>query len=184
METSSLIIGIFIGILGAFGTGFLKKAGEDSYHWIKKKISPNSISENKPQVVIQLNHDGNEKIDQLSTTNIKRITPLTFDEISNSIELAPLLQRQEIAKKYVGLIIEWDTYLRSAYQRENGDISLRLSVDPDYKGRSVICIVQGDQYREIGILKEGAKIRVSGEIIEANTFDIELNNAVLEILSF
>lgn len=183
MDKSSLIIGIVIGIVGAFGAGFLKKAGEDLYLWIKEKIYPKSISEDKPQVIIHLNDTTNQTTEDLKVISIKKINSLTFDEISQAIDLAPPLQREDIAQKYVGLMIEWDTYLRNAYKRENGNIALYLSIDSDYRGRSVFCLVQENEYRELGILKEGAKIRVSGEISNASAYDIDLSNAQLEILS-
>lgn len=56
MDTSSLFIGVVIGIIGAFGTGFLKKAGEDLYSLLKAKINPKSTATVTPQVVVHL-HD-------------------------------------------------------------------------------------------------------------------------------
>jgi len=36
--------GTAIGVLGAFGTGFLKKGGEDFYSWVKNKIHPKPLN--------------------------------------------------------------------------------------------------------------------------------------------
>ena len=36
----SFVWGAVVGIFGAFGTGFLKKAGEDFYSWVKNKVNP------------------------------------------------------------------------------------------------------------------------------------------------
>lgn len=183
MDTSSLLIGLTIGIVGAFATGFLKKAGEDLYLWLKGVVNPNSVAESKAQVVFHLHDARNEKPDHLNVIEIEKISQLTFDEIEKAIDSAPPLQREQAAKSYIGLRVEWDTYLRAAHKREDGNISLRLSLDAEFMGRSTSCEVPEDEYRELGVLPEGAKIRVVGEISEACSYDIKLSNARLEILS-
>jgi hypothetical protein len=40
LDPNSFTLGAVVGIVGAFGTGFLKKAGEDFYSWVKNKIHP------------------------------------------------------------------------------------------------------------------------------------------------
>ena len=187
MDTSSLIIGVVIGIIGAFGTGFLKKAGEDLYSLLKAKINPKSTATVTPQVVVHL-HDNRGDTQAESTlpakfapATVERLSQVSFDDIEKAIDGAPPMQRDHIANSYVGLKVEWDSYLRSANMRDNGEVFLRLSIDKDYKGRSVLCKVQAEEYRVLGILPKGAHIRVAGEITMANSCDVELSNVRLQI---
>lgn len=188
MDTSSLFIGVAIGILGAFGTGFLKKAGEDLYSWLKTKINPKSTKSLSPQVVVHLHSDREYSNPESTLTTksapaaIERLSQVSFDDIENAIERAPPMQREHIANSYVGLKVEWDSYLRSANMRDNGEVFLRLAIDKNYKGRAVVCSVQADEYRVLGILPQGAHIRIAGEITRANFCDIELSNVRLQIL--
>lgn len=189
MDKSSLFIGVAIGIIGAFGTGFLKKAGEDLYSSLKGKIYPKSAAAATPQVVVHLHDDrGGNQAEfvipaQLAPAAIERLSQVSFDDIEKTIDGTPPLQREHIANSYVGLKVEWDCYLRSANRRDNGVISLRLSIDKDYSGRAVLCKVQAEEYRVLGILPMGAHIRVAGEITKASSFDIELSNVRLQIFT-
>lgn len=187
MEIYSLIIGLTIGIIGAFGAGFLKKAGEDLYSSLKAKINPKFAAAVTPQVVVHLHDDRGdtqaeyELPDQLAPAAIERLSQVSFDDIEKTIESAPPMQREYIANSFVGLKVEWDSYLRLANKRDNGEVSLLLSIDKDYRGRAVHCKVQAEEYRVLGILPTGAHIRVSGEITKTSSFDIELSNVRLQI---
>lgn len=189
MDTSSLFIGVAIGIVGAFGTGFLKKAGEDLYSLVKVKINPKSTATATPQVVVHLhNGRGETRAEsalpvQSAPAAIERLSQVSFNDIERAINGAPPMQREHVAKGYVGLKVEWDSYLRSANKRDNGEVSLRLAIDKNYRGRSVLCRVPAEEYRVLGILPEGARIRVAGEITEASSCDVELSNVRLQILS-
>jgi hypothetical protein len=118
---------------------------------------------------------------QLAPTSIERLSEITYDDIQKAVDAAPPMQRKSIANNFVGLRIEWDTYLRSANMGDNGDVSLRLSLDKDYRGRSVTCKVKAEEYRVLGILPEKAHIRVAGEISSTDYGDIELSNVRLQI---
>lgn len=187
MDTSSLFIGVAIGIIGAFGTGFLKKAGEDSYSLLKAKINPKSKATVTPQVVVHLHDDRGDTqgksslLAQFAPAAIERLSQVSFDDIEKAIDGAPPMQREHIANSYLGLKVEWDSYLRSANVRDNGEVFLRLAIDKDYRGRAVLCKVQEGEYRVLGILPQGAHIRVAGEITKANSCDIELSNVRLHI---
>ena len=76
MNTSSFLIGVAIGVIGAFGTGFLKKAGEDLYSWLKRKINPKSVSTTNPQVIMHL-HNSNV------TNHEENTLPIIFSTCQN-----------------------------------------------------------------------------------------------------
>ncbi|MDP1573261.1 MAG: hypothetical protein Q8M09_14545 [Pseudomonadota bacterium] len=182
MDMSSLTIGILIGAVGVFATGFLRKAGEDLYALIKNKVNPGSPESHAPQVVVNLQGNALRNYEELLPVTIDHTSSITYLEIEKSIDSAPPLQRKSVASNYIGLKIEWITYLRSANKCDDGKVSLRLSIDEDYRGRGVWCTVNENEYRELSILPEGARIRVSGEISEASPADVKLSNVHLQIM--
>ena len=182
MDLSSLLIGIFIGVIGAFSTGFLKKAGEDLYFWIKGKINPKSVTDRPSQVVVHLRGAESALPEHFAPVETERLNQVSIDAIERAIESAPPLQRESIAKNYVGLKVEWDAYLRTANKLPDGKVALRLSFDIPYRGRAILCEVPEEKYRELSILPEDTRIRVSGEITEASSFDVKLSNVRLQIV--
>jgi hypothetical protein len=187
MDISTLFIGVAIGSIVAFGTGFLKKAGEDLYSFVKVKINPNTVATVPPQVVVHFHDDrGNSQAEsvlpaQFTPVAIECLSQVSFDDIEKAIDSAPPMQREHVANRYLGLKVEWNSYLRSANMKESGEVFLRLSIDKAYKGRSVLCKVQADEYRVLGILPKGAHILVAGEITKVDTCDVELSNVRLQI---
>jgi hypothetical protein len=187
MDATSFLSGIGLGILGAFGAGLFKKAGEECFNWIKKKINPKSAEHHAPQLIIQLNGETrNQSVDganllRLEPASIERISSLKFDDISQAIEAAPPLQRDRVAESYKGLRVEWDTYFKSGSQVDGDLFRLRLRTKLKGSFDTVKCEVPAKEYRELGILPEGSKIRVSGEIESASMFDIELKDVRLYI---
>jgi len=187
VDVFSLTIGLIAGVLGAFGTGFMKRAGEDLYSFLKSKINPKSVAPYLPQVVVHLHDERTEanvfssESFNLQPVQIERLVQVSFYDIEKAIDQAPPLQRDQVARNYLGLKVEWDSYLRYANKRDNGEVALRLSIDEHYQGRSVNCVVREEDYRILAVLPQGSHIRVSGEITSASSFDIELSNVKLQI---
>lgn len=188
-DVTSLIWGVALGVIGAFGAGFLKKAGEDFYSWMRKKVGL-KIPEQavaQPQVVIQVTRNDTvtaivePTANDLSPISIKRVSGITFDEISQAIKKAPPLQQELVEESYVGLRIEWDTYFKSGSHREKDMIMLLLTTDSAVGSNTIWCEVPFNEYRELGILPRGAKIRVAGEITSASVWDVKLKDARLYI---
>lgn len=187
MDISGFLFGVAIGIVIAFGTGFLKKAGEDFYLWLKGKVNPRSIAHQTPQVVVHLRDERENDFPMavqpgLAPASIERLNLVSFDDIEKAIDDAPPMQRDHVASRFEGLKVEWDAYLRAARARKDGNVYLRLSVDKDYRGRSITCEVPGNEYRELGVLPQGSHIRVLGEISKAESFDVQLSDVRLQIL--
>lgn len=186
MDTSSFLWGAAIGVVGAFATGFLKKAGEDSYSWLKKKINPMSEESSASHLIIHMNaENGLETAESISRSGrplLKRVSVISLDEINTSLADAPPLQRTRIAESYVGLRVEWDTQFVGGKLQEDGDIRLQLTIpNAKHQPKSVWCKVPAAEYRELGILPEDSKIRVSGEIEAVASHGIELKEARLHI---
>jgi len=53
---------------------------------------------------------------------------------------------------------------------------------PEDRLSTILCEVSLNDYRELGILPEGAKIRIQGEIAKADKYDVELINVKLFFL--
>lgn len=187
MDTSSLLLGIGLGVLGAFGTGFLKKAGEDCYGWFKKKLNPKGVEQHAPQLIVQLAQNGvgptvdNSPLVRFEPAAIERVSPLTFQDIAEAISSAPPLQRDHVAETFKGLHVGWDTYFKSGKSSEDGTIRLHLGTEQRGGFYTVMCEVLAADYRELGILPEGSKIQVFGEIESASKYHIQLKDVRLQI---
>ena len=185
-DFTSVIWGIAIGVFGAFGAGFLKKAGEECYSWIRNKVSPKSPDQHAPQVVIQVTKDshvlanGEPIPKELEPTSIERVSSITIDEIREAIGKAPPLQQKHVASSYVGLRVEWDAYFNSGTRHDNDMVSLILKMDTG-TSQFITCEVPFNEYRELGVLPAGSKLRVAGEIAVVDSLFIALKDARLLI---
>ena len=182
ISLSSLLVGVAIGAIGAFGTGFLSEAGKDLWGSIARRFWPQH-KDNNPQVVIQLDSsakDSESSTSHLASSSIERVSPVTFHEIEQAIEKAPPMQRDRVAEAYQGIRVEWDSYFRGGDAWEEETIRVRLSVEEKFVGRTIICVVPAKEYRELGVLPEGTKIRVSGEISRARSYEVELRDVRLQ----
>jgi len=188
MDISSFLLGIAIGAVGFFSTGFLKKAGEDAYSWVKKKINPKAGDPPTSHLVIHMNSEGIPNITESNSLSesqrplLERISVVTLNEINTSLANAPPMQRTRIAESYSGLRVEWDTEFLNGKLQDDGNIRLQLTVpDTEHQPKSVWCNVPATEYRELGILPENSKIRVSGEIEKVASYGIDLKDARLHI---
>lgn len=188
MDITSFITGVAIGGAVLFLTGFLKKAGEDFYAWAKRKISPKSVEQHASHITIHINKDGVPETAQdiskgkLENPLLERVSTLSIDDIMNTITKAPPLQRDQVAKNYIGLKIEWDTLFISGKLVGGDLIQLQLSViDASNLSSVVWCAVPAKQYRELAILPQNSKVRIYGEIESVATYGVDIKDAHLHI---
>lgn len=113
--------------------------------------------------------------------SITRVAPITLKQIRQAIESAPPLQRPGVTRHYVGITVQWRTALVSATRGTNDpdDIRLLLKVKEDVISAHLTCHVRLSQYRELGILQEGAPITVSGRIRDIDGLFVGLEDAQL-----
>lgn len=186
-DFSSFLWGIALGVIGAFAAGFLKKAGEESYSWIRNKVSPKLPAQHPAQVVIHLAGNGSLTTSDeshpavLEPVSIERVSGITFEDIRNAITKASPLQRDHIANSYVGIRVEWDTYFKGGSRRDNDMVRIRLTTSLESSLDTIWCEVPLSDYRELGVLPEGSKVRVAGEIVEAERWGIKLKDVHLYI---
>jgi hypothetical protein len=188
MDIKSFIIGVATGGVVLFLTGFLRKAGEDFYSWAKRKISPKSVEQHSSHMTIHINKDNVPETAQyiskgrLENPLLERVSTLSIDDILNTISNAPPLQRDQVAKNYIGLKIEWDTLFKSGKLLDGDLIMLTLSViDATAFGSIVWCKVPAKQYHELAILPKDSKVRIYGEIEKLESFGVDIKDAHLHI---
>lgn len=179
LMTSFVLVVIFGGV-SLFFTGFLKKAGEDCYSLVKKKLKPASLESQIPQMIIQVKTEGASAAIE-NVVSDKRVSSLNFDDIAKSITSAPPMQRDFVAERYIGIRVEWDTYFKSGSLVGDNLMELRFTTDKKYPINTVYCKVPADKNREFGILPEYTKVRVSGELAKVNRFDVELTDVLLQV---
>jgi hypothetical protein len=94
---------------------------------------------------------------------ITKITTITLAEIAAALENAPPLQKDDVAKHYKGINVQWETKFFSAEKDDDDNVQLTLDFGPSYT-HLVYCTVRLSDYRELGVLPKGAPITVMGRI--------------------
>lgn len=180
LNLASLLIGAAIGAAGAFGAGFLRKAGEEVFRALKEKIWPQPRSENAP-LVVRLEGSGSplHSTGPSNTASSSAANHVEYDEIQEALKAAPPMQREEVARRYLGLRVSWSCYYTSAASTSQGRARVHLSLDPQYLGRSVRCDVDITSYPELAILKAEAPVLVAGRIQDVKQWEVTLQDVQL-----
>jgi hypothetical protein len=149
--------------------------------WLRQR---NAEKNSKPQVVIHVNSATDSVLDNkteqdIMPATIERISPVKFEMIKDTIEAAPPLQRDQVRNNFVDIKVEWDAFLRIASKDDAGFVGLWLTTVKDPPSNIIHCKVLLSDYKELGVLPEGSKIRIHGEIEEANTWEVTLKNVKL-----
>jgi hypothetical protein len=128
--------------------------------------------------------DESSKTDGSELIPIEKINLLSFEDIGKTLAKAPPLQKDDVKKNFRGIKVMWDGYLKTVSKKDNDIVLLRLAPGskPEDRLSTILCEVSLNDYRELGILPEGAKIRIQGEIAKADKYDIELINVKLFFL--
>jgi len=148
------------------GIGVATLALVISHFW--HRFFPKSHQERGAVVIVQTGQD----LAQIGTirqkeepAQITKVTSISFSEISEALEKLPPLQQEDAAKRYEGIVVQWDTYLFNATMEKGDMVRLALDFGPA-NTRMVYCKVRLSEYRELGVLPMGAPITVMGRIKE------------------
>ena len=150
-----LFSGLGVAILGYIGTQL--------WHRIRPNPRERAI------LVVPVADGTAEKTRRVETTHdsarakISRITDITIAEIAEALEKAPPLQKDDIAKHYKGLNVQWETQLFGAERHGKDDVELTLDFGSG-SSHLVFCKVRLSEYGELGVLPKGAPITVMGRI--------------------
>ena len=99
----------------------------------------------------------------------KKISRITVEEIVDSINNSPPFMREEMSRKYNGILVKWTGYLRSAEIDGNKKVKINLKVDKDsIFGNSIWFTEKIKNIPEIKALPEESEISVLGKIISAS----------------
>ena len=96
---------------------------------------------------------------------------LTVGEIIAAVNTAPPLQKNDVARNYVGIVIDWTGYLRSAEEefQDPKRIRVNLVVDKaDVVGDSIWFTIGRDELPELKVLHQNSKLSVSGRIVSVS----------------
>ncbi len=133
------------------------------------KIFPKKDADKGTVVIVQaptqqMSHAPSSELLNLRTpAHITKIASVALPEISAALEKAPPLQKEDVAKHYIGLNVQWETYLFNAEKDENDNVHLTLDFGPRDM-HLVYCSVRLSEYRELGVLPKGAPISIVGRI--------------------
>jgi gas vesicle protein len=196
LNLTDFFIGAGIGAVVAFGTGFLKKAGEDLYTILKNKVNPKKEEKNNHKVSIEFEaiaKDRGELPDHLfikqglNTLNndvipIEKIARISAEDIYKEVKSAPPFQRRSLAERYVGLDVEWNCFFQDVIIVDDEMATILLNTIDTNSVNFVKCKVSLKEYKELGITKQNSKIRISGEIGAVDELSITIFNAHLTFL--
>ena len=110
------------------------------------------------------------------------IVNISFQEIKRTVNDAPPLQRAEVAKRYHGLRIMWDTTFRAAHLRGADKVGIVLGIKGEFLS-AVRCEVGRADYPILSVLPHGARVTVIGLIIETDGLDVTLEEVRLFFLN-
>lgn len=112
--------------------------------------------------------------------------PRSLKEICKDIDSRPLLQREETAKRYIGIKVERERLeLFDIHEyADEGTFSLTMifpeELDESYlTGRKFFCTVERHRYPELNAAKRGLEFYLSGQIEEAGRSYIKVSNVSL-----
>lgn len=153
-----IIAGLVVGIVLFFVLPFLEKPRQ------------------KVLGLLGLNPKREEPRTTMVTPNFIGPSP---SDITQAICNVPLLQQDDAAKHYVGIRVEWTGELSGISRTGAGMVRLNVINWRQDDWNSFSFEVNSADYPGIGLLKDGARIRVTGYIKMANSFHIELRDAIL-----
>jgi hypothetical protein len=120
---------------------------------------------------------------QISTKNSeqdKKVIPFSQDtpgKIISEIEAAPPLQREDIAKAYIGIPVNWELFFIYGTPVNKDKFSLMFSPTYIRTGVYVNCSVSKDSNAYLRRITVNTKLRVQGTIDSISNGSIFLNNA-------
>jgi hypothetical protein len=137
---------------------------------IENKIPDRAISEPVISTLPQkLSKSPSENIPRPETDlSPKSLSP---GDIKKTINMAPMLQQQEIAKNYIGLKVTWEGNLYNIGKFGEDKIMIIILIG----GEHIMFYVISKDYPGLGLLKRGAPIKVEG-VIDSVEFFIKLKD--------
>lgn len=156
------------------------------------KSIPSSVKQSEVYEVKQLNFkgEGDSDTDKLRRSDNKQETHITKKSymsqedarrITKELNEMPPLHINDVAKNYTGFNIDWMTEYSTASIRKDDLIGVTVLMEAIGTIRPIVIHfeVNLSEYKQFSILKSGAKIRVTGQIVKFEPYIIELSNVVI-----
>jgi len=131
--------------------------------------------------VVATDLDQPQKLSELSTYESAQATKTHSGELSeiiSTIKKSPSLQQSDVIKHYIGIKVQWEALLFKAEKKDEENVRVVL----DFGSKSlhlVYCSVRLSDYRELGVLEQGAPVTVIGRISELSTSSASLEEVQL-----
>ena len=101
------------------------------------------------------------------------------EDIIKEIENAPPFQRDDVAKNYENISVNWDVYFESIFDKGNKEIRLMLGAN-SFGYPWIYCSVNLEEYPEIKVIKTGKRIWITGKIARVRGHEIYLTGCKLK----
>jgi hypothetical protein len=154
--------GIGVFILGGILSGYLFLTKDST-----KKQSPDTT-------LTIITHENSKPLSNNVSKTDKFIDSLTPDGINEALKKAPIVQRNEIIKHYIGIPVKWEGELMDVHETNNNNFYILLC---PIKSKTYIKFnININNYPGFALLKEGHLIKVEGKIENIENLWIELND--------
>jgi hypothetical protein len=107
----------------------------------------------------------------------------TPEDIIRDIGAAHPLQRALTAKRFQGLVIDWQVQLEAIYPNDDGIFAtLRFSRGENVSFPVIQCLLRIASYPDLQVAREGSIFRMQASIEKANEFEIWTRDATLTLI--
>ena len=147
-----IIIGVIIGIILIF-LGFLIKK------YILTEPQQQQVPPQSPQLKLS---DQNQTSQPLSSKDLQ----ITADQIIKEIDAARPLQREDVAKTYLNIPVDWILFFSNGFPTKSNEYFLHFRSTPkrDIFSARVAFDVPQKNNDDLRLLQEGARLHVRGRI--------------------
>jgi hypothetical protein len=162
----TLLLGMLIGHCSGFFDRFFKIRDPQEKTVSAIPTPPQKLSKSPPETISR------------PVTNLPPET-LSTREISEALNMAPVLQQPEIAKSYIGLKVICEGYLMEVTKLDNNNIGISMTTSGFHNANFKVNL---KDYPRLVLLKRGTPIKVEGIIRKVNMLWIDIDE--VKIISY
>src|SRR6266404_159991 len=118
--------------------------------------------------------DSATRTDEPNATSPKMSEP-TPRQIMAELDKVPPLQQEDVGRHYQDIKVDWELVFSYASPRDNGYVLVLLDTAENSGILGVRCAVKLSEYRELGVINRGKRMRVTGRIgrVESGVIDLK-----------
>lgn len=120
-----------------------------------------------------------------SAMPIRGVLNLSPREICEKLRIAAPLQMEELAKGYIGYVVDWETTLSAAYPPSQSKVvDLHLNPwEPEGYDVCIRCSTTLERNPELLSAPKMAKLQLRGKILKVDQFHIDVETSELSVMS-